>query len=355
MMKGAQPRVGIACSQSAANHYFRLPDRERLAEFADVTMMELDVGGDPWGRPPEAPEIECLLSEFVQNLDVLIVSRGAPRVTTEVIASAPSLRVVGDIEGDRFSKRIDAVAAREAGLIVIDTSHASSWPVAEWALALMLFGLRRQGSLRPIMEGREVVMSTYRADPPGRELTSRSVGFIGFGHIAWRLRELLMAFHTPITVYDPYVPREFADALDVDFATLADVMRSDVVVCMVPETPETTGMIGRKELALLRRDAVFINVARGVVVDTEALIERANCADAWFGLDTVDPEPIPLNSPLRTMSNVMVTPHIAGLTVEAQPRFFALMVDELHRWTNQVEPRAQITDRVLAGRSLGKS
>jgi phosphoglycerate dehydrogenase-like enzyme len=234
--------------------------------------------------------------------------------------------------------------------MVVDTTHASSWPVAEWALALMLLGLRQQGHFRAIVAGQEMSMDQYRVRAPGRELAGKTVGLIGFGHIAWRLREFLTPFETPIIAYDPYAPRELADAQHIDFATLESVMAQDVVVCLAPATPATIGMIGRAQLALLRPDAVFINVSRGVVVDVDALVERAGRGDAWFGLDAHDPEPIRVDSPLRQMPNVFLSPHIAGVTAEAQPRFFALMVDELRRWANGSEPRAQVTDRVVAGR-----
>ena len=97
-------------------------------------------------------------------------------------------------------------------------------------------------------------------------------------------------------------------------------------------------------------DAVFVNVSRGVVVDRDALVEKAARGDAWFGLDAHDPEPIAVDSPLRAMRNVFLSPHIGGMTVEAQPRFFSLMVDELERLRDGAEPRAQLTDRAILGR-----
>jgi phosphoglycerate dehydrogenase-like enzyme len=127
-------------------------------------------------------------------------------------------------------------------------------------------------------------------------------------------------------------------------------MRSEIVVCLAPATPTTTGMLGARELALLPPDAVFVNVSRGVVVDRHALVEKAARSDAWFGLDAHDPEPIAVDSPLRGMRNVFLSPHIGGMTVEAQSRFFTLMVDELERMHEGAEPRAQLTDRALRGR-----
>ena len=173
---------------------------------------------------------------------------------------------------------------------------------------------------------------------------------IGFGHIAWRLRELLAPFEVSVLAYDPYAPRELADALRIDFTTLDTVMGCDVVICLAPATPETTGMIGAGELALLPRDAVFVNVSRAVVVDLDALVAKAKLEDAWFCIDVHDPEPIAVDSPLIGLRNVFLSPHIGGNTAESLPRFFGLMVDEVERYFGGLEPRAQITDRVVAGR-----
>jgi phosphoglycerate dehydrogenase-like enzyme len=343
-------KVGIACRPDLRDHYLSAIDLKRLGRFADVSIEDFQVPGEVWGQIAVYPEFEESLAQFAADKDVLIVFHGAPRVTERVFAAAPQLRVVGDIEGDRFAGRIDVQAARAAGVLVVDTTHASSWPVAEWALALMMIGLRQNARFREVISGQDMSQRDYRSRPPGRELTGKSVGMIGFGHIGWRLREFLVPFETPIVAYDPFAPRELADAQRIDFAPLEKVMGCDVVVCLAPATPQTTGMIGEAELALLRKDAVFINVSRGTVVDVPALLARAGKGDAWFGLDAHDPEPILVNSPLRGMSNVFLSPHIAGVTAEAQPRFFSLMVDELARFASGVEPRAQITDRVVAGR-----
>ncbi|MCX7522534.1 hypothetical protein OSC27_09640 [Microbacterium sp. STN6] len=343
-------RVGIACRPELRDQYLGAADLARLGRIAEISVADFDVPGDTWGRIPVIAEFEDRLADFASDKHVLLVFHGAPRVTERVFAAAGELQVVGDIEGDRFAGRIDVAAAHAAGVLVVDTTHASSWPVAEWALALMLIGLRKNAHFRQIIAGRQMSQSEYRTNPPGRELTGKTVGLIGFGHIGWRLREFLVPFGCPIIAYDPYAPRELADAQGVDFGSLERVMGCDVVVCLAPATPHTIGMIGERELALLRTDAVFINVSRGTVVDVGPLIARAARDDAWFGLDAHDPEPIAVDSPLRGMPNVFLSPHIAGVTEEAQPRFFSLMVDELERFASGLEPRAQITDRVVAGR-----
>lgn len=352
-MSGERLRVGIVCSRTTYELYFTQPDLERLGRIADVEYAEIAVPDEAWTRPPDAPEAEARLIEFVADLDVLLVCHGAPYISEAVIAAAPRLKIIGDLEGDRFAHKIDVTAARRADVMVIDTTHSSSWPVSEWALALILVGLREHARFRDIIAGKAMSHDDYRTTPPARELTGRTVGLIGFGRIAWRLREFLEPFNVRVIVHDPFAPRELADALHVDFAPLDRVMACEIVVCLAPATPTTTGMIGARELDLLPTGGVFVNVSRGVVVDRKALEAKAARGDAWFALDAHDPEPIAVDTPLRGMRNVFLSPHVGGMTVEAQPRFFTLMVEEIERFHDGVEPRAQLTDQARRGRGAG--
>jgi phosphoglycerate dehydrogenase-like enzyme len=349
-----RPRIGIACNPDTRRLYLGVNDLRRLERLGEVAVEDYDVPSLGWDMTAEDPEIEHRFITFAAEVDVLILGHGAPRVTNRVIAGAPRLRMVGELEGDRRAGRVDLGAATKGGVLVVDTTNASSAPVAEWALALALIGLRQHGRFRDIIAGKKMSYADYKTNPPGRELAGKRVGMIGFGHIGWCLRELLAPFGVRIEAYDPYAPRELADALGIDFTPLDRVLGCDVVFCLVPETPATTGMIGIRELALLPRDSVFVNVARGVVVDLDALVTKAQQEDAWFCIDVHDPEPIAVDSPLVGLRNVFLSPHIAGNTVEGLPRFFGLMVDEVERYVSGVEPRAQLTDRVVAGRSGGQ-
>ena len=93
------------------------------------------------------PGAEAELADFAADLDVLVVCHGSPFVSAEVLDAAPGLSLLGELEGDRFGYRLDLAAARARGLRVVDTSHGSSWPTAEWALGLALIGLRNAGAL----------------------------------------------------------------------------------------------------------------------------------------------------------------------------------------------------------------
>lgn len=325
-------KVGLACAARIRETYLDPADVARLQGFAELVTRDFDVPPSAWGAAVSQPSAEAALAEFSAGLDALVVCHGAPRVTEAVFAAAP-LRLVGELEGDRFAGRIDLAAAARHRVPIVDTTHGSSYPVAEWALASMIRGLR--------------------ALPDRRELTGKRIGLIGFGHIGWRLVELLRPFDVDVVVSDPYAPREIADALNVTFAPLEVVLSRDVVMCLAPLTEETRGMLGSRELGTLHSGSVFVNVSRGAIVDSEALTERLRVGDVVACLDVFDPEPVPDDAPIRLLPNVFLSPHVAGTTLESRTRFFALMVDELARVAAGAEPRAVLTARVTAGRHGG--
>ena len=150
--------------------------------------------------------------------------------------------------------------------------------------------------------------------------------------VGQRLIKLLEPFEVRVLVHDPSAPTALATIFDLELTSLATVMGCcDVVVCLVPLTSASRGMIAAPELGALKPGAVFVNVSRGGVVDTDALIRRLSRGDIIACLDVVEPEPLPVSSPLRSMPNVFLSPHIAGVTAAAEGRFFELMVDEVLR------------------------
>ena len=193
--------------------------------------------------------------------------------------------------------RIDVEAAWQRGVRTVDTTNGSSYGVAEWALALMLVGLRNAGEqFHDIIDRKPAFHSVpwnERAFKPD-ELTGRTVNLIGCGIIGRRLLELLEPFRTTIFVYDPYVPRELADIYDITFTSLDNVLSlADVVVSLAPITPATKGMLGKREFDLMRDNSVFVNVSRGAIVQTDALIATLREGRIVAALDVFDPEPIP--------------------------------------------------------------
>lgn len=345
-------RVGIACNAATRTRYFFPNSVARLEAIANVEWLTFDGPDRAVGPPPASLERVAELAEFIAPLDALVVSYGSPRVTDEMMAGATRLRFIGDTHGDRFADRIDVAAAVRRGISIVDTTNASSDPVAEWALALMLIGLRNAGSLFRRLIAGELLWSDrteFLSDPGylNAELHGKTVGLIAVGHIGVKLLQLLKPFGVSVLAYDPYAPAALGDALDVEFTALGTLIsRSDVVVNLVPLTAQTLGMIGGPQLERLRSGSVFVNVSRGAVVDTDALIARLRRGDVIACLDVVEPEPLPIDSPLRGMGNVFLSPHIGGVTVQAEPRFFDRMVDEVTRFISGHQPRFPLVLRV---------
>jgi phosphoglycerate dehydrogenase-like enzyme len=355
-MAGPRHRVSLASSRQVRDEYIAPPDLARLQAFADFQFEEFNETSS-WDVPPAtSPEVEARFVALCRQSDALIVCHGSPRVTGTTLAAAPRLKLVGELEGDRFAQRIDVEAAAARGVKAVDTTHGSSYPVSEWALAMMMIGLRNAGAhFRRLIAGGGWMNMEQRQRDFGYqkgELTGRTVGLIGCGHIGRRLLELLTPFHCRVLVHDPYIPRELADACGFTLTSLDKTLSEpEVVVCLAPLTPGTRGMLGPREFGLMRPGTVFVNVSRGPIMKTDALIERLRKGDMIACLDVFDPEPVPADSPVRQMENVFLSPHVAGVTARSRTRFFELMVDELERFFAGHETRHDLLPRTMANRT----
>lgn len=354
-MADRRPEVVLASNRQSKDQDVTDAELARLQAFADFRYVELD-RPTSWDEPPPPdPETDRQLIAALGGAAALIVCHGAPRITGAIMDACAGLRFVGELEGDRFARRIDVEAAWERGVKTVDTTNGSSYGVSEWALAMAMIGLRNAGAWfrKIVIDRQEQFWPEFMSDVGFRqgELTGKTVGLIGCGIIGRRLLELLGPFHCTVYVHDPYVPRELADIYGVTFTTLDNVLSlSDVVICLAPITPATRGMLGARELDLMKDQAVFVNVSRGAIVQTDALIAKLRQGRLIASLDVFDPEPIPVDSPVRDLPNVFLSPHIAGVTAAGGPRFFKLMVDELERFFGGHETRYDLLPRTIANR-----
>jgi phosphoglycerate dehydrogenase-like enzyme len=341
-------RVGIALNRATKARYCGPDAVRRLERTTEVVWLEFDGPARATDEKPGDPE---KLAAFVMDLDALVVSHGCPRMTADIIAGAPRLKFIGDTHGDRFAERIDVEAARKAGIAVVDTTNGSSDPVAEWALTMAMIGLRNAGALFRRLIAGELLWpdrGDFELDPGYLvgELTGKTVGMIASGHVGRRLLELLEPFHCDVLVYDPHAPAVLAEIYDLNLTSLDNVIsRADVVICLAPLTTETRGLIGREQVEAMRAGTVFVNVSRGMVVQTTPLVERLERGDIIACLDVFDPEPIPVDHVVRRLPNVFLTPHIAGVTAACEPRFFDYMVDEVLRALAGHRPRHELIPR----------
>ena len=347
-MRPKRPNVLMAFSRRAYERMIDDNQLNRLATFADYDWLECE----GWGieQANDDPQLIEALADRIGYYDGLIVCHGAPRIDGAILDSAKRLEIIGELEGDRFAARIDLEAAWARNIRVVDTTNASSYPVAEWALGLILIALRNVGAqFRRVIAGhnRDDNLSPYQG-----VLRGRRVGLIGCGNMGRRLVHYLKPFEVDIWVYDPYLLPEIVDTLDLTQTSLDNVLsQCEVIVCLAPLTPATRGMIGKREIELIQPGAAFVNVSRGAIVDSAALIDRLKRNDITVGLEVWDPEPIPKDSEIRHLPNAFVTPHTAGRRGKGERNeFFSLMVDEFDRFFQGHQTKFDLTPRSQANR-----
>ncbi len=303
-----------------------------------------------WVDPPPAglPDEDDLIRQLAGCAGLIRLGSRIPVLSARVLAASPGLRLVG-IRGDRFGAGVDLAAAAARGVRVVDTDNqASSQPVAEWVLALVLACLRNAGVVfRHMLAGSETWAHTHNEHLVCGELTGRRVSLVGCGLVGQRLVELLAPFRVDLRVCDPYLEPQVAARLGLQMAGLKEALaHAEVLIVQTPLTPRTRGLIGRAELDQLRSGAVLVNCSRGPVLDQEALIERLQRGDLVAGLDVFDPEPLPGDSPLRRLPNAILTPHIAWYAPNALGRYFGSMADEFVRFFTGQPLQHELTPRL---------
>lgn len=257
-----------------------------------------------------------------------VYTYGHPTVDAALLDALPAVRVVSNCGVG--VDHIDVAAASARGIPVGNTPGVLNGATADLAFALLLAASRR------VVEGDRYARGPdfLRFDPSfmlGREVHGTTLGIVGMGRIGEQVAMRARGFGMTV-LYCNRRRNEAAEiALGATHATLHDLLtRSDHVVLTVPLTPETRGLIGRAELAMMKPTANLINVARGAVVDIDALTDalRANRLHA-AALDVTDPEPLPRDHPILALPNVIITPHVGSASVETRRKMAEVSVQNL--------------------------
>ena len=268
------------------------------------------------------------LLSILQDAEALIV-RNQTQVTAQLLEAAPHLRVVGRL-GVGLDN-IDLAAARTRGVTVTAARNANAIAVAEYVLAAMLHVTRNLTAADASVRAG----AWDRVHFGGNELWGRTLGLIGVGEIGRRVALRARAFGMHVIGYDPLVgPYDFAPAeQSITLLPLDDVLaRADVVSLHVPLIAATHHLINAERLARMQPHATLINTARGGIVDETALLNALNSGQLHRAvLDVREIEPPPADDPLRTCDAVLLTPHIAGLTAQAQERTSQLVIADVLR------------------------
>jgi D-3-phosphoglycerate dehydrogenase len=213
---------------------------------------------------------------------------------------------------------IDVVAATRRGIAVMNTPGGNTVSAAEHTLALLLSLVRRIPWAAESMRRGEWDRKKFG----GTELRGKSLGLVGLGRIGSHVANVARALGMTVLAHDPYLSEARAAELGVTLSGLDELLgRADVISLHLPATEETRNLIDRRRLGLLKKTAVVINTARGGVVDETALLEAVESgALAGAALDVFEQEPLPKDSPLRRSDRIILTPHLAASTTEAQKR-----------------------------------
>jgi D-3-phosphoglycerate dehydrogenase / 2-oxoglutarate reductase len=258
---------------------------------------------------PEPITEDVLATQLATTGAQALVLRGSKPITDRVLAAAPALKIIA--KNGAGVDSVDLAAARQRGVAVAVAPAANADAVAEHALALMLALTRQLPLLDRTLRGGRWAGSSWQ----GRDFRGSVVGIVGYGSIGRRTAQLAAALGAQVLVLRPHGQADsHATEPDLD-RFLAQI---DILSLHCPLTERTRGMIGERALSLMRRGSLLINTARGPVVDEAALLQALQSGHLeGAGLDTFDTEPLPAGHALLALPNVLLTPHVAGVTRDA--------------------------------------
>jgi len=305
-----------------------------LSKVAEVVVVERRLNGSEY-------------IPYVGDVDAIVAGTGL--ITREVFEHAPKLKIVAR-DGVGYDN-VDVSAASDHGVWVTITPVDELFStVADHAMALMLCVARNvcraDRSLRSGVWGR----------PIGAVLEGKTLGILGLGKIGYKIAKRGRGFDMKVVYYDVIRKEGLEDELGVEFRSFDELLKeSDYLVISVPLTPQTKGMIGERELKKMKKTAYLINIARGPIVDHQALVKALK--EGWIagaGLDVFYEEPLPSDDPILTLDNVVLTPHIAGQSEEALEAKSKIIAEEILRVFRGEEPKYPVNPEVRGRVRYGK-
>jgi len=253
------------------------------------------------------------LKAIIGDYDALIV-RSATKVTKEIIEHAKKLKVIG--RAGVGLDNVDLEAATQKGIIVMNTPAGNTISTAEHTLSIMLAMSRNIPQANSSTKKGEWKRSKFM----GVELYGKVLGIIGLGRIGREVAKRALSFGMRILAFDPFLSRQVADGVGVEIVELESLLeQSDYITVHTPLTDDTRHMISDKEFAMMKKGVRVINCARGGIIDEAALVKAIKEGKVVAAaLDVFEQEPIPADSELLKLENVIVTPHLGASTEEAQ-------------------------------------
>lgn len=329
-MTSPKPKLALCYDQRLYRESFRPLDWERLAAVVDIV-----------DRKPLMSFIDARAAAVLPEVEVLITGWDAPLLDEAGLANLPRLKMISHLGATVKAHHGPAVWHR--GVRVSSAVEATAYPVVEFTIAAIVF------SGKQVLARARKYRETRTFPSPDDEfdigLMGQTIGIVGASRVGMPVIERLRTFDVDVLVYDPFLSREHARGLGAEKIDDLDdlVMRSDIVSIHAPITDTTINMFDGRRLAKLRDGATLINTARGVLVDQAALIEELKSGRISAVIDVTHPEPLPPDSPLFSLPNVLLTPHMAGPMGLERSRMFAAVVDEVERYCGGKALRGEIS------------
>jgi len=334
-----KPKVFVAPGGTLQQQLFPRSVRDALSDFSRPLYND---GPEPLSGHE--------LASRLTGCRALITGWGCPKLTKELLDRAPELRIVAHAAGSvRFLLPDPPGEFFRRGLRITSATSTMSRYVAELSLCLAIACLRRISRFREDMKGADLWWGTF-SDLNPDTLIEQRVGIAGLGSISWELVRLLAPFQCQLYAYSKHADPDRAAAVGVKLIPLDDLLRTcPIIFLLAAVRPDTVKMIDRQRLRLIADGSVIVNTARGALVDEEALIDELKAGRLWAGLDVTDPEPPEPDSPLRSLPNVLLTPHVGGPVPSRYWDMAAFCVDELRRFFHGQPLQGEITEKRLEG------
>lgn len=292
-----------------------------------------------WDSESEKVPRDVLLREVVEADALWSVT--ADSIDQEVLMAAPKLKIVSNMAVGY--NNIDLQVAKERGIMVTNTPDVLTNTTADLAFGLLIATARR------LMEAEDTLRKgQWTSWSPmgytGMDVGGATLGIIGMGRIGEAVARRAKGFDMRVLYHNRSRKPEAEAAYGFEYAELDTLLKEvDFVVILAPLTPETMGMIGERELGLMKKTAVLINVARGGIVDETALYHALKEGQIWAaGLDVFEKEPVPLDNPLLTLPNVTVLPHIGSATIKTRLGMMELSAQAILDTLEGQEPKNRV-------------
>jgi len=328
-----RPTTLVCAGRELFNSFFAASQAKRLSEVCD---WHLD----------GASNVKKLRKKLA-TAEVLITTWDSPKFSEDLPQLGPKLRLICHCGGEVKSRFARSLFEK---ITITNAADAMARATAEMGAAFLLYGARNIDYYRDKMrKPSNRIYEQIHLHGNVEGLAGRQVGMIGFGRIGRALIDLMRGFQLTWIVYDPYAPRDLVNDYPLRFVELHDLLsQAELLVLTAALTDETRGLLDREHLAELPNGAFIVNIARGGLVDLDALTREVKSGRLRCAIDVTDPfEPLPLTHPIRRLSGAIVTPHIAASNRNVREQIANVVMDDIESFFAGRGVKNQVTTAML--------